>query len=54
MAEYGQRLVSPDINKHQILNSVNKPISQMTNNYGIDYTSNYKFNFRQPYANNNK
>ncbi len=51
LAEFGQLLVSPEINK-QYTNGLPKASLATKKNFVIDYISNYKYNFQQPYPPN--
>ena len=50
MAQIGQRLVSPVLDKHNILSSINNSYMQYQNNNNrLDFISNYRNNYNKPY-----
>ena len=51
LADIGQFIVSPDHKKGNFINNRPKPNYHQKKPYGIDYTSNYKYNYQQPYPN---
>ncbi len=49
MAQIGQRLVSPVLDKHIMLSSINNSNLQFQNNNRLDFISIYRNNYSKPY-----